>query len=70
MLLGITPDPPGKARIKVIIGIIAMVILTANLIAQDIHLFRDCSKLITAKVNRARSRRLTPTIKLPWACNY
>lgn len=71
MLLGVTPDPPAKARTKVIISLIAISLVTANLIAQEMHLIRDGSKVTTAKLKRVRPRRPAPsTLKLRLPCSY
>jgi hypothetical protein len=68
MLLDITPDSPAKGRTKVLIGIIAITMITANLLLQDMNLIRDSAKMIHAKMKRAQARRpsRTPPLRLQW----
>ena len=58
MLLGVTPESSGKGRTKVLIALISLTLVTANMIVQDMHIWRDSYRIIATKVKKSsRSRR-------------
>lgn len=59
ILLDVIPETAARGRTKVIISLISLSLITATMIAQDLHLIRHSYRNMTAKVMaKSKIRRI------------